>query len=70
LAAVRAQMTRPHSASAVQELAQAYKLAKQEAALTEEERDRHFQENIGAIRSEAIAAGTAINEPADILADD
>jgi hypothetical protein len=70
VAAAQAQLVRPHSAGAVHELAQAYKLAQQEVALSEEERDKRFRENIEAIRSEAIAAGTAIDEPADALADD
>jgi hypothetical protein len=70
VAALRAQLTRPHAPSAVRELAQAYKLAEQEGKLVEEERDRGFWENVEAIRLEAIAAGTAIDEPADLLADD
>ena len=70
VAAVRAQLTRPHSPAAVRELALAYKLAEQEDRLPEEEQDRLFWENIEAIRAEAVAAGTAIDEPAELLADD
>ncbi len=70
VAALRAQLTRPHAPSAVRELAQAYRLAEQEGTLVEEERDRSFWKNVEAIRLEAIAAGTAIDEPADLLADD
>jgi len=70
VAAVRAQLTRSHSPAAVRELALAYKLVEQEDRLPEEEQDRLFWENIEAIRAEAIAAGTAIDEPTELLSDD
>jgi hypothetical protein len=70
VAELRAQLTRAHAPSAVRELARAYKLAEEEGKLVEEERDRGFWENVEAIRLEAIAAGTSIDEPADLLADD
>jgi hypothetical protein len=70
VAAVRAQLTRPHSPVAIRELALAYKLAAQEAQLPEEEQDRRFWENVEAIRSEAVVAGTAIDEPTELLTDD
>jgi hypothetical protein len=47
-----------------------YKLAEQEDRLHEEEQDQLFWENIEAIRAEAIATGTAIDDPAELLADD
>ncbi len=68
--AVRAQLTRPCSPVAVRELALAYKLAAQEDRLPEEEQDRRFWENVEAIRAEAIAAGTAIDELTELLTDD
>ena len=49
MAALRAQLTRPHAPSAVRELAQAYRLAEQEGTLVEEERDRSFWKNVEAI---------------------
>ena len=70
VAALRAQLTRPYSSAAVRELALVYKLAEQEDRLHEEEQDQLFWENIEAIRAEAIATGTAIDDPAELLADD
>jgi hypothetical protein len=70
VALLHAQLIGPHKSSAVRELAQAYRLAEQEAALSEEEQARRFRENVEAIRAEAVAAGTTIEEPADLLADD
>ncbi len=70
MAAVRTQLTRPHSPVAVRELALAYKLAEQENRLPEEEQDQRFWEDVEAIRAEAIATGTAIDEPAELLTDD
>jgi hypothetical protein len=70
VAALHAQLARPHAPGAVRELVRAYKLAEQETKLSEDERDRRFWENVEAIRMEAIAAGTAIDEPAELLADD
>jgi hypothetical protein len=68
--AVRVQLVRPHSQAAVRELALAYKLAEQEKTLPEEEQERHFWENVEAIRAEAIAKGVAVDDPMELIADD
>jgi len=65
IAAVRARLTKPRSDEVVQVLALARKLSEKRAFLSPEERERLFWENVEAIRAEAIAQGTAIEDPAE-----
>jgi len=65
IAAVRARLTKPRSDEVVQVLALARKLSERRASLPPEERERLFWENVEAIRAEAIAQGTAIEDPAE-----
>ena len=70
VAALRAQLTRPHAPSDGARIGSSLQIGRARGQAREEERDRGFWENVEAIRLEAIAAGTAIDEPADLLADD
>lgn len=68
--AVRERLIKPHSEETIRELALANKMAKRSQSLSEAERESRFWKNLDAIRAEAIAQGTAIDDPMETLADD
>jgi hypothetical protein len=70
IAAVRAQLTKPRSDEVIQVLTLARKLSGRRASLSPEERERLFWENVEAIRAEAIAQGTAIEDAAEAAVGD
>ncbi len=70
LAAVRARLVRPHSEEAILTLALSEKLAERWRHLPAAELDRRFWENIEAIRAQAIADGTAIDDPMEAVIGD
>ena len=70
MAAVRARLTRPCSDEAAQELALADRLAERDKNLTEAEIRRLLEEEIEAIRTEAVAKGVAIDDPIEAVIDD
>lgn len=70
VAAVRAQLVRPCSDEAAQELALADKLAERDKDLPEAEIRRLLAEDIKAIRAEAIAKGIAIDDPMEAVVGD
>ena len=70
LATVRSQLTRPRSDDAVKALALADKIGELRRYLPPEERERLFWENIEAIRTQAIADGTAIDDPMEAVVGD
>ena len=63
VATVRERLIRPHPEEAIRELALADKMAEQHRSIPRDERERRFWENIEAIRAQAIADGTAIDDP-------
>ena len=63
LAAVRSQLTRPRSDKVVQVLALADKISELRRHLPPEKQESLFWENVEAIRTQAIADGTAIDDP-------
>jgi len=68
--AVRERLVKPHSEEIIRELALANKMAERSQSLSEAERESRFWKNLDAIRAEAIAQGTAIDDPMEALADD
>jgi|GEM_PF-3515868 len=60
---VRERLVRPHPEETVRELALADKMAKRHRSIPRAERERRFWENVEAIRAQAIADGTAIDNP-------
>lgn len=70
VAAVRNILVRPRSEPVIRELALEYKIAERHRSDPPEERERRFWENIEAIRAEAIADGTAIDDPMEAVGDD
>ena len=70
LAAVRSQLTRPRSDKVVQVLALADKISELRRHLPPEKQERLFWENVEAIRAQAIADGTAIDDPMEAVVGD
>jgi len=70
LATVRAQLTRPRSDKVVKVLALADKIGELRQHLPPEEQERLFWENVEAIRAQAIADGTAIDDPMEAVVGD
>lgn len=62
--AVRERLLKPHSEEVIQELALADKMAQRHSQWPAEKQARYFWDNIEAIRAQAIADGTAIDDPA------
>ena len=60
---VQERLVRPHPEETVRELALADKMAKRHRSIPRAERERRFWENVEAIRAQAIADGTAIDNP-------
>jgi len=67
---VRNMLVRPRSEPVIRELALEYKIAERHRSDPPEERDRRFWKNIEAIRAQAIADGTAIDDPMEAVGDD
>jgi hypothetical protein len=70
IAAVKAQLTRPRSDEVVQVLALADKIGALRRHLPPQVRERLFWENMEAIRTKAIADGTAIDNPMEAVIGD
>lgn len=70
VAAVRNTLIRPHSEYVIRELALEYKIAERHRSDPPDERERRFWDNIEAIRAQAIADGTAIDDPMEAVGDD
>ena len=70
VAAARARLVRPCSDEAAQELALADRLAERDKNLSEAEIRRLLEEEIEAIRAEAIAKGVAVDDPIEAVIDD
>jgi hypothetical protein len=70
LAIVRDQLTRPRSDEVVKVLALADRIGEQRRHLPPEEHKRLFWENVEAIRAQAIADGTAIDDPMEAVVGD
>lgn len=69
VATVRARLVRPHPEEAVRELALADKMAERHRSIPRDERESRFWENVEAIRAQAIAGGTAIDDPLEVIGD-
>jgi hypothetical protein len=63
---VRARLTQPRSDDVIKALALAEKIGELRQHLPSEERERLFWENVEAIRAQAIADGTAIDDPMEV----
>lgn len=63
--AVRERLVKPHSEEIIQELALADKMAERQSKWPAEKQKRHFWDSVEAIRAQAIADGTAIDDPAE-----
>ncbi len=63
VARVEAELLRPHSTEAIRIVALADKIGERRQHLPSEEQKRIFEENVEAIRIQAIADGTAIDDP-------
>jgi hypothetical protein len=70
VAAVRDRLIRPRPESVIRELALEYKIAERHRSDPPDERERRFWENIEAIRAQAIANGTAIDDPMEAVSGD
>jgi len=70
VAAVRTRLIRPHSEETIRELALADKMAERHRSIPRAERERRFWENVEAIRAQAIADGTAIDDPTEAVVGD
>ena len=60
---VKSKLLRPHSEEAIHIVALADKIGERRRHLPHEEQKRLFWENVEAIRAQAIADGTAIDDP-------
>ena len=67
---VRARLTQPRSDDVIKALALAEKIGELRKHLPPEKQDRLFWENVEAIRAQAIADGTAIDDPMEAVAGD
>jgi len=70
VAAVRNRLVRPRPEHVIRELALEYKIAERHRSDPLDERERRFWDNIEAIRAQAIANGTAIDNPMEAVGDD
>jgi hypothetical protein len=70
VAAVKANLLRPHSEEAICTVALADKIAKRRSSWSQEEQKRRFHETIEAIRVQSIADGTAIDDPMEAVVGD
>ncbi len=70
VAAVRDRLVRPRPEPVIRELALSYKLAERHRSDPTEEQERRFWDNVEAIRAQAIADGTAIDDPMEVVSDD
>ena len=66
---VRERLTQPRSDEVVKALALADKIGERRRDLPHEEQERLFWENVEAIRAQAIADGTAIDDPLEVVGD-
>jgi len=67
---VKSELLRPHSEEAIHVVALADKIGERRRHLSPEERERLFWENVEAIRTQAIADGTAIDDPMEAVIGD
>ncbi len=70
VARVKSELLRPHSEEAIHTIALADKIGERRRHLPPEEQERLFRENIKAIRAQAIADGTAIDDPMEAVVGD
>jgi hypothetical protein len=70
VATVRERLVRPHPEEAIRELALADKMAERHQSIPRDEREHRFWENVEAIRAQAIADGTAIDDPLEVTIGD
>ncbi len=68
--AVKTRLTRPRSDEVVQALALADKIASMRRPLSLQVRERLFWENVEAMRTQAVADGTAVADPVEAVVDD
>jgi len=68
--AVRERLVKPHSEDAIHIVALADKVAQRQSQWPAEEQKRHFWETVEAIRAQAIADGTAIDDPLEAVIGD
>jgi alkylation response protein AidB-like acyl-CoA dehydrogenase len=69
VATVRERLTQPRSDEVVKALALADKIGERRRDLPHEEQERLFWKNVEVIRSQAIADGTAIDDPLEVVGD-
>jgi len=67
---VKSKLLRPHSTEAIHTIALADKIGERRQHLPHAEQERLFWENVQAIRAQAIADGTAIDDPMEAVAGD
>ena len=70
VARVKSELLRPHSEEAIHVIALADKIGERRRHLPPEEQERLFWENVEAIRAQAIADGTAIDDPMEAVVGD
>jgi hypothetical protein len=70
VARVKSDLLRPHSEEAIHIVALAAKIGERRRHLPPDEQKRLFWENIEAIRAQAIADGTAIDDPTEAIVGD
>lgn len=70
VARVKSKLLKPHSKEAIHTIALADKIGERRQHLPHEEQERLFWENVEAIRAQAIADGTAIDDPMEAVAGD
>ncbi len=68
--AIRERLVKPHSEETIRELVLAHKMAERHRDVPPTERERRFWTNVKAIRAEAIAKGTAVDDPMEAVGDD
>lgn len=65
VAAAKAGLLKPHSEDAIRTIALSDKIAERQRDLARAELSRRFRVNVEAIRAEAMADGTAIDDPTE-----
>lgn len=68
--AVRERLVKPHSEDAIYLVALSDKVAQRQSQWPVEKQKRHFHETVEAIRAQAIADGTAIDDPMEAVSGD
>jgi hypothetical protein len=70
VAAAKANLLRPHSEEAIYTIALADKIGRRRRKLPPQEQEHLFWKNVEAIRDQAIADGTAIDDPMEAVVGD